>query len=163
MTKTDFLESTYELINENEKVLAFVRIPNSGNNRHYFFIESKNQLDKLVQKSNESDSITIFKNITEYDSGLITTEFINKNIVLSSKEVFKLELVIITDTYDEYEKKGYSEWEYIENLTDLKSILLDNIGKIAVIILEPNFCNEQNTYHLYVPNKNGISKPGIAY
>ena len=70
MTTRDFIKSITELLKYNTKVLILVRIPNFGNNQNYFFMENLNELDELINESNENDSITAFKTINELNNGL---------------------------------------------------------------------------------------------
>ncbi len=164
MTLQDyFIKDVQNLLAKKGKVLAFVRIPNSGNNRHYFFIENNSQLNDLIKKSKTSDSITIFKEISILDSGIVTSKFILRNIEHLSSYNFNPEIIIVNDTYSEYTNKQYSEWDYADSISELESILNDSIGKFITIIHEPDFCDESNTFHLYVPDKNGISKSGYSY
>ncbi len=163
MIKKDFIKSVTELLKSNAKVLTFVRIPNSGNNRNYFFLENSYELNELIDKSNESYSITVFKTINELNHGLVTQDFI-KNVTDSQiKDSFETELLIINNTYEEYQKNGYTEWNVVENINELKEVLIDTINKKITILSEPDFCNEQNMFHLYVPDKYGKSKPGASY
>ncbi|WP_459211520.1 hypothetical protein [Aquimarina rhabdastrellae] len=163
MTKSDFIKRVTELLKDNAKVLILVRIPNSGNNRNYFFMENSNELDELINESNESDSITAFKEINELNNGLVTEDFIKIVMESQVENSFDHELLIVNNTYREYQQNGGSEWNTVENVNELKEILSDTIGEKISIILEPDFCDEQNTFHLYVPDKNGISKPGATY
>ena len=70
MTTRDFIKSITELLKYNTKVLILVRIQNFGNNQNYFFMENLNELDELINESNENDSITAFKTINELNNGL---------------------------------------------------------------------------------------------
>ncbi|WP_282081596.1 hypothetical protein [Aquimarina algiphila] len=163
MTKSDFIKSVTELLKNNVKVLVLVRIPNSGNNRNYFFMENSNELEGLINESNESDSITVFKEINELNTGLVTEGFIRIVTESQVENSFDPELLIVNNTYREYQKNGSSECNTVENVNELKEVLTDTIGEKISIISEPDFCDEQNTFHLYVPNKYGISKPGATY
>ncbi|MFK7750507.1 MAG: hypothetical protein AB8B65_19100 [Kordia sp.] len=71
--------------------------------------------------------------------------------------------MIVTDSYKNYQQKEGSDWEFAENLIELQEVLTDNLGKNVTITLEPECFNEDNEFHLYVPNENGISKPGHSY
>ncbi len=163
MTKSDFIKSVTELLKDNVKVLVLVRIPNSGNNRNYFFMENSNELERLINESNESDSITVFKEINELNTGLVTEDFIRIVTESQVENSFDPELLIVNNNYREYKKNGSSEWNTVENVNELKEVLTDTIDEKISIISEPDFCDEQNTFHLYVPNKYGISKPGATY
>lgn len=163
MTKNEFINSVTELLKDNKRVLALIRIPNSGNNRNYFFLENPNEIGELINESNASDSITVFKAINELNNGLVTEDFIKSITEPQVKDNFEPELLIINNTYREYQKNGYSEWNIAENLNELKEVLTDNIDQTITIILEPDFCDEQNTFHLYVPDEFGVSKSGSAY
>ena len=163
MTKINFIKSITDLLKENNKVLTFVRIPNSGSNRNYFFMENINDLNELLSRSNASDSITVFKTINELNNGLVTELFIKNLITSQSHNNFKTELLIVNNTYREYQKNGVSKWAIVENIDELKEELTDSMNEKVSILLEPDFCDEQNTFHLYVPDKYGISKPGASY
>jgi hypothetical protein len=163
MTKSEFLIASYRLLNKNEKVLIFLRIPNSGNNRHYFFIENKRDLDNLVDNCNPSDSLTVFKSFNELCSGLITTDFINKSLQLISETESLTEVIVLEGSYREFKRNGYSEWQVVESVSEFKELLIENFGKNFSVILEPEFWNTEETFHLYIPDKKGISKPGNAY
>ncbi len=163
MTKTKFKKNVYKLLDQNKQILVFVRIPNSGNNRHYFFINNKTDFDNLIINSNTSDSITIFKTIKLLESGLVTKEFIKKVLISISKDRFKSELIILKDSYEGFKEKKYSQWDSVENISELEEVLLDSIGEHINLIKDPEFWDKLNTYHLYFPNKLGISKPGKAY
>ncbi len=80
-----------------------------------------------------------------------------------SENSFESELVILKDSYEEYKTNGYAEWEGVENMNELRETLMENIGKHVTLIGDPDFCNEQNTFHLYIPDKYRISKPGYVY
>ena len=163
MTKNAFIKSVTKLLINHTRVLVLLRIPNSGNNRHYFFIENLNNLTDLINECNTSDSITVFKSIKEFKSGLITKDFI-KGIVKSKKQdKFNSELLIVNSNYREYKTNKNTEWDVAENSKELEEILKDNLGTKTTIISEPDFCDESNTFHLYVPNKFGLSKPGKSY
>ncbi|AXT59292.1 hypothetical protein D1816_02660 [Aquimarina sp. AD10] len=163
MTKDDFIKSVTELLKDNNRVLALVRIPNSGNNRNYFFLENPNQIGELINESNTSDSITVFKAINELNNGLVTEDFIKTITESQVKDNFEPEFLIVNNTYREYQEKGDSEWNTVENVNELKEVLIDNIGETVTIISEPDFYDEQNTFHLYVPDEYGVSKSGASY
>jgi hypothetical protein len=163
MTKSEFEIASYGLLNENEKVLVFLRIPNSGNNRHYFFIENKRDFDDLISNCNPSDSLTVFKSFNELCTGLITIDFIDKSLQLISEKESLTEVIILEDSYQEFKRKGYSEWQGVESASEFKEVLTESFGKNVSIILEPEFWNTEETFHLYIPDESGISKPGNAY
>jgi frataxin-like iron-binding protein CyaY len=163
MTKNDFEIASYGLLNENKKILICLRIPNSGNNRHYFFIENKSDFDDLISSCNPSDSLTVFKSFNELCIGLITIDFINKSLQLISEKESLQEIIILEGSYQEFKRKGYSEWQDVESISEFKEVLTESFGKNVSIILEPEFWNTEDTFHLYIPDKNGISKPGNAY
>ncbi|AXT54655.1 hypothetical protein D1815_02385 [Aquimarina sp. AD1] len=163
MTKSDFIKSVTKLLKDNAKVLVLVRIPNSGNNRNYFFMENSNELDELINESNESDSITVFKEVNELNNGIVTEDFIKTVTESQVENNFDPELLIVNNTYKEYKKNGGSEWNTVENVNELKEIMTDTIGEKMSIISEPDFCDEVNTFHLYVPDKYGVSKSGTSY
>lgn len=164
MNKLDFIKVVNDLLKNSKKVLVFLRIPNSGNNRHYFFIDNINQLERLIEKGNVSDSITVFKSFNEIYVDKISENAISNLLDKLTINQFNPELIIITDTYEEYKKFGYTNWDSTENKTELKEVLLEYyMGKIVTIVPEIDFCDEENTYHLYVPNKYGVSKPENVY
>jgi hypothetical protein len=84
MTKNEFEKVTYQLLSQNQKNLIFLRIPNSAGNRHYFFIENKNDFDDLLNNCDPSDSLSVFKSFNELSSGLVTKEFIDNSLKLIS-------------------------------------------------------------------------------
>ena len=163
MTKKEFEIASYRLLNENEKILIFLRIPNSGNNRHFFFIENKRDFDDLVSNCNPSDSITVFKSFTELYNGIVTHDFIDKSLQFNFQEKSITEVVVLEDSYPEFKEKGCANWDSAESIDEFKEVLNENLDKHISIIIEPKFWDEENTYHLYVPNKYGISIPGKSY
>ncbi len=140
-----------------------MRIPNSGNSRHYFFVENTNDFNDLVNTSKPSDSITIFKSYKELCTGLITNEFIGNSIKILTTQDIISEILILEDSYKEYKDKGYTEWYCVESVEEFKETLIESLDTKVTIILEPDFCDELNIFHLYVPDKKGISKSGNAY
>lgn len=163
MTKKKFENATYQLLNENQKILVFLRIPNSGNNSHYFFIDNKNNFEDLLNYCNPSDSITVFKSFNQLSGGTVTNSFIDDSLNLISTKNSLTEIIILEDSYKEFKRKGYSEWGSFESIEELKETLKDYLGKSVSIILEPEFWNTEDTFHLYIPDKNGVSKPGNSY
>ncbi len=121
MTKTKFKKNVYKLLDQNKQILVFVRIPNSGNNRHYFFINNKTDFDNLIINSNTSDSITIFKTIKLLESGLVTKEFIKKILISISKDSFKSELIILKSSYEDFKEK--------KNLNGIMLKIFQNLKK----------------------------------
>lgn len=163
MTKIEFEKASYKLLDEEKKILIFLRIPNSGNNRHYFFIENKEDFEELIGNCNPCDSLTVFKSFNELCDGLVTIDFIDKSLQLISEKVSLTEIIILEDSYEEFKMKGYSEWKGVESVSEFKEVLVENLGKNVSIVLEPEFWNTEKTFHLYIPDKNGISKSGNAY
>lgn len=160
MTKTEFQQAAYKLLTENGKLLIFLRIPNSGNSRHYFFVDNKEDFNDFLSTSKPSDSITIFKSYNELCTGLITKDFIDNSLKILATQNIISEILILEDSYKD---KSYAEWHCVESIEELKDVLKENFGNNVTIILEPDFCDELNTFHLYVPDKKGISKPGNTY
>lgn len=75
---------------------------------------------------------------------LIIKSFIKTITKSQIKNNFKTDLLIVNHTYKEYQKNNSSKWSTVENINEFKEILTDNIGKIIVIISEPDFYEEQN-------------------
>ena len=163
MTKGDFEIASYGLFNKNEKILICLRIPNSGGNRYYFFIENKSDFDDLINSCNPSDSLTVFKSFNELCTGVITIDFIDKSLKLISEKESIQEIIILESSYQEFKRNRYSDWQGVESISEFKEVLTESFGKDVSIILEPEFWNTEDTYHLYIPDENGISKPGNAY
>jgi len=162
MTKIEFVNTTYQLLEEKDRVLVFLRIPNSGNNRHYFFVNQED-FDDLMRRCNPSDSITIFRSINLLNSGIVSNKFIESFLKSTSQDNFKPELVVLKDNYNGFKEKGYSEWAGVENMNELEEYLSESIGEYVSLLGGLDFCDELNTIHLYFPDKNGLSKPGNAY
>ena len=163
MKQLIFENNVFDLLEHNEKVLALVRITNSANKGHFFFIESKDDLKNLIKKGKPSDSITVFKSINILNSGVVTEKFIQSILAKTAAYNFDPELLIVTDSYKDYQQKEDSDWEFAENLTELQEVLTENLGNNVTLMLEPECFNEENEFHLYTPDKNGISKPGHSY
>ena len=163
MTREKFEKEVYRLLNRNHKVLVFLRIPNSGNNRHYFFIENKRDFDDLLTHCNPSDSVTVFKSFNELCHGQVSNQFIKDALELIPLKNALTEIVILEDSYKEFKIKGYAEWQGVESTDEFKEVLTENFGKNVSIIIEPEFWDTESTFHLYIPDENGISKPGNAY
>lgn len=88
MKKEVFENTFYSLLNDNEKILICLRIPNSGNNIHYFFIENRSDFDNLISICNPSDSLTVYKSFNEIYCGLISTNCIRSLLQFVSEKDF---------------------------------------------------------------------------
>ncbi|WP_298508393.1 hypothetical protein [uncultured Kordia sp.] len=162
MTLSNFKHTVFDLLKKNSQVLAFVRIPNAANTNYYFFLKSMKDVESLLNNSNPSDSITIFKSIDILDSGIITEAFIKTILTTTSNYSFDPELVVTTHYNHELQKED-AEHEYAESTNQLKEVLTKLMGIYITLIKEPDFLDDENTFHIYVPDKNGISKPGHSY
>lgn len=163
MKKEVFENTFFSLLNDNEKILICLRIPNSGNNIHYFFIENRSDFDNLISICNPSDSLTVFKSFNEIYCGLISTNCIRSLLQFVSEKDFLQEVLILESSYQEFKRKGFSEWQGLESISEFREVLTENCGMNRSIILGAELWNTDNTINLYIPNINGFSKPGNSY
>lgn len=163
MRKKEFEKLSLELLDESQKILVLLRRPNSGNSKHYVFIENKEDFKELLDSCNHGDSLSVFKSFNEICNGVVTDNFINESLHLVLEETSFTEVIILEDSYLEFKTKGYAEWQVVESVDEFKEVLTENLGTNISVIIEPEFWKTEKTFHLYVPDEKGISKSGGSY
>lgn len=162
MNEKEFLASVKSLFKTQSKLLVLIRYHAAAGSKDYVIVEGLSDVIEVIERCQEKDSITVFKNYEEVVTGMITKDLIE---VLSKTIAsrFKEELLIVFDSFKDFKNNKdycFDSWEFIEDVEELTEFLKDNLNRNITCIVDLEFWNEENTINLYVPDKCGISRAG---
>ncbi|WP_420571727.1 hypothetical protein [Kordia sp.] len=158
-----FKNNIADLLERSKRALVLLRIPYSSNKGDFFFLEDEDDITNLISNSKSGYSLTIFKSIDVLNSGIITEKFIQTTLKIASKHTFDPELMVVFDSYKDYQRKRGADLEFAENIDELQEILTENLGKKITLIVEPMYFNEENEFHLYIANSDGTPSQKNTY
>lgn len=154
-TSKEFRERGLEIIAEYGEILVKIRYPGLAGSKSFLVLNTENDFIEFLNNRNVRDSITIYKVIEKVKEGLITTEFVKNTLNQLEKPKYADWLVVFPK-----EKFDRENWHYDDTLKELKETFELYSGKYIQILEDPDYLGEDFIYHAYVPDEDGIVRPG---
>lgn len=147
----DFKKKALKILKENADLFIFKRYLA---NKDFYHIKSEKEFDDFLSKSISKECLTIFKNKFEIiERGIIDHDFIK-----SVKDKFANERIV---DWVIIGKEGKSQWSiWIDNEQAFRSAIEDEINNEVIVFKDQDWFNEDITIHTYVPDSDGIVRPG---
>lgn len=151
-----FRNAGLEIIEKNGEILILVVYPFSAGAKDFYILKSAEEFLTFLGSRSAKELIILFKSFTTIKHGKVTKDFIKKSI----KELPPLSdsdwLTIFPNDMD---KAGI--WHFDENKEELVDTLNDHFGQFVRILEEPNWQNEKLILKAYVPDVDGVVRPGV--
>ncbi|MCB0845980.1 MAG: hypothetical protein KDE26_22170 [Bacteroidetes bacterium] len=142
---TKYINAGLEIIQKNGELLAYIRYPHSAGASVFVLLNNEEEFLHFLSMRKAGESITLFKRIEKSVEDLITGND-NEEILrsLGEKSQQKDWLVLITDT-----KRRILDSFLCMNKPEIRKVLNDYVGKNVIIMEEPDWTAERETYHAY--------------
>ena len=148
-----FLDEVRQLASNNEEILILVRYVYGAGSRDFVLLDSMTKFSDLLQCCRERDSVTVMKSFNVICRGIVTDDFIVSAI--ADYESDKSWILIGGDNY-EYT----ADWAFAESEAELKEELDARLGNEVCIVSEPDHWSETDAMTAYVPDSDGVVRPG---
>lgn len=143
------------LIEEQGEVLIKIRFPYQAGSKGFFIIKNKDEFVEFISKREARESISIYKVVEKIIEGRINIEFIENVLTQLDKPKYTDWLIIPSGIYIENDN-----WNYKDTKEELKETLELCLGQDIQILEDPEFVNEDLIIHAYIPDEDGIVRPG---
>jgi hypothetical protein len=150
--QANLIKKGMDILSKKGELLTLVRYHGEAGNRDFLIIRSAAEFDEFFNKRSPRDSITFFKSFSCLRKGIVNSTFIDEALRILSKPD-KREFLVIWD------KSG--GWFWAENLEQLEEELEEEMGQSVQILAEPDWFNEEKAITIYVPDEDGVIRPGI--
>jgi len=152
-SKPYFKNSAFEIIKETREILLLIRRPYTAGGKDYFLFKSKEELNKIFDKLKSGDALTIIKDYTKIKETIIDEELIVE--LKNSYNIKRVDWLLFI-----FEKDGEQWSNWITDEEDFKDCIEEEKGSFIVLMEDPDWLNEETTIHAYVPDPDGIVRPG---
>ncbi len=151
-THPDFKKNALKILKENSHLIIFTRY---SANKEFYHIKSEKEFDEFLKTRINKELLTLFKNkFTIIKSGIVNDHFI-KEVKSKINEMKKVDWVAIG------KEKDNSQWSaFVANEEEFEEAIEDEFGNEIIIIEDQDWFNEDITIHAYVPDEDGIVRPG---
>lgn len=148
----EFLDAVQSIFAAPE-VLVVVRYVYGAGNRDFLILKNMTEFNRLLGRLRRRDSVVVMKSFRKIKEGMVDQAFIEAatavypkggNWILIGKDNFK-------HTADR--AYAFSEGEVNEGLRD-------RLGNHVCIIDEPNYISDDYSIGAYIPDEDGIVRPG---
>ena len=123
-------------------------------NKDFFHITSEFEFDNFLNSRVSKECITLFRNKFK----IIARGVINDYFIRNIKNSIKTHIVDWVIIGKEDDGTQWSCW--ISDEDELNEAMEDEFGKEVLIIEDQDWFNEEETIHAYVPDEDGVVRPG---
>jgi hypothetical protein len=155
-TTEEFKQNGLNLIEKFGEVLVKIRFPYQAGNKGFFMIKSEKEFIAFLNNRETKESITIYTVIEKKAEGFITNEFVNNTLSQLIKPKYSDWLIILPQIKPDSENSHYDDTK--EELEDTLKLCF---GQYIQILEDPDFGGEDSIIHAYVPDEDGIVRPGV--
>lgn len=148
----DFKKNALRILRENAHLIIFTRY---SANKQFYHIKSEKEFDEFLKTRLNKESLTLFKNkFTIINSGIVNQNFIQEVKAKINQEK-EIDWVAIG------KEKDNSQWSaFIANEEEFEEVIEDELDREIIIIEDQDWLNEDITIHAYVPDDDGVVRPG---
>lgn len=151
-----FRNAGIEIIEKDGEILILAIYPFSAGARDFYILKSKEEFLTFLKARSAKEIIILFKSFTTIKEGKVTNDFIKKSIT---------ELVPSSDSdwltiFPDIDNKA-GNWYFDGNIKELEDTLNNGFGQFVRILAEPNWQDEKFVFRAYVPDVDGVVRPGV--
>lgn len=151
-TDQAFLDGVEEIFRAGE-VLVVVRYAYGAGNREFLILESFPKFEAVLAQLRKRDSVIAMRSFDHLLQGKVNRELIDAaNAAYTPGDAW---ILVGEDNYD-----YTSNWAYAESHDELKEELEARVGRSVTIVAEPNYVCDEETISAYVPDDDGVVRPG---
>jgi hypothetical protein len=148
----EFLDAVQSLFAAPE-VLVVVRYVYGAGNRDFLILKNMSEFHSLIGKLRNRDSVVVMKSFQKIKEGIVEHAFIE-----AAAAVYRMASNWILIGKDNFEHTA--EWAYAGSEAELREELQDRLGNYVCIVDEPNYISDEHSIGAYVPDEDGIVRPG---
>ena len=149
-----FIETAHRWLSADDETLVLLRYPNSAGNRDFVRCVNGGEFDALVASQRAKTSVIVIRNCRLLKRGIVDEAFID--FTASSLPNATGDWLLIGSCND----KTLGDWTFCEDRAELRGNLRDRVGLETFIFAEPDWFDEIDTISAYVPDADGIARPG---
>ncbi len=154
-TSEEFKDCGLKVIKDYGEVLIKIRYPYQAGDRDFFMLKTEKDFIEFINSREARDSITIYKTVEKVKQGIINKEFINEALEQLKKPKYYDWLIILPNL--KFEKEY---WHYDDTIEELKDTFELYPNHYIQILEDPEYLEEEDIIHAYVPDKDGEIRPG---
>jgi hypothetical protein len=149
----EFLQIIHQILEKGHEILLLIRYPSSAGNRDYYLFDSLEAVQHFISLRKAKETITVFKSMETVKRGQVSTELLLEITKSVHEPKHSDWLVIFPNCNSEC-------WNYCENQKELLEELKEHNEEQVVILEDPLFQVEEETITAYVPDRDGVIRPG---
>lgn len=147
----EFLDAVQNIFAAPE-VLVVVRYVYGAGNRDFLILKNMTEFHTLLGKLRTRDSV-VMKSFQKIKEGKVDEAYIKSAVAIYPK---KANWVLIGKSNFEHT----SGWAHAESEGELREGLQDRLGNYVCIVAEPNYISDEYSIGAYIPDEDGIVRPG---
>lgn len=151
----DFIVEGIELLAKNKEILILIYYHHGIGNRDFLLVKTRHRFKEIINDLNPSDELTIFKSPNILYRNIIDQKAL-KYVDEKIKKCKNGDWLVISET----KNSKNEEWDFFDNIADLKSFLKGEKNKEVTIFCEPNWKIDKEFIRAYSPNKSGEINKG---
>lgn len=148
-----FIREVNRLLDRKGHILVVVRYVYGAGSKNLVLIESMQQFEALLEPLRARDSVVVMMSFDVVNEGAVDVDFIKASVAKYSSGS---DWVIIGPDKHEYTNC----WAYASSESELKEELESRIGKSVCIVSDPDYVSDESSIAAYVPDLDGVVRPG---
>ncbi len=135
------------------EVLVVVRYVYGAGNRDFLILKNMTEFNRLLGRLCNRDSVVVMKSFQKIKEGIVDQAFIE-----GAAAVYKTGanwVLIGKENFEHTAGRAYAGSE-----GELREELQDRLGNHVCIVDEPNYISDEHSIGAYVPDEDGIVRPG---
>lgn len=151
-TDETFLRAVLDLVSGGE-ILVVVRYAYGGGARDFLFLKDVSEFHGLLGRLKCRDSVVVMKSFSKVLEGKIDPELLD-----AAAEAYPDGAcwIVVDKNAPKYEAGNCAA----ETRADLLDELRDRMGRYVRIIKEPNYISAAHSIAAYIPDEDGVVRPG---
>jgi hypothetical protein len=138
---------------EAPEVLVVIRYVYGAGNRDFLILRDMTEFDSLLGALRCRDSVIVMRSFKKIKDGRVDQAFLEGALEKYSEGT---SWIIVGE--DNFEHTA--DWAYAESRDELTEELQDRMGNHVIIVAEPDYINDDDSISAYVPDEDGIVRPG---
>lgn len=151
-TDETFQQAVQDLLASGE-ILVVIRFVYGAGAREFLFFRDISEFRATLTRLRRRDSVVVMKSFRDVIAGTVDAQFIDAAAALYREGEY---WVLLDDDAPNYVTKEY----YVSDRAELVETLEDIPGHRVRIIEEPEYSSVQHSIGAYVPDPDGVVRPG---
>ena len=153
VSDSDFQAKIRQIFHAQARLAVLIRYAYRAGGRDFYLLSRLESLEELIGGCKERDLVTVFATVRIIAEGVVDDDFAAAlEARLNAGEKWML---IGGDNGD-----GTPEWDFAETEEELRGGLDSRVGMAVSIIEEPDWVTEGLSVSAYIPDRDGIVRPG---